>query len=45
VATDSGGHGACTVIRMVSTTAQFDTCTIVSVNGTLVEDKMRNIQG
>ncbi len=25
--------------------AKFDTCTVVSVNGTLVEDKMRRFRG
>jgi hypothetical protein len=34
-----------TVIRFVSTRAIFDTCTVVSVNGTPVEDKMRRFKG
>jgi hypothetical protein len=34
-----------TVIRFVSTSAKFGTCTVVSVNGTLIEDKMRRFQG
>ncbi len=29
----------------VSYSAKFGTCTVVSVNGTLVEDKMRSIKG
>ncbi len=29
----------CIVIRFVSTSAKFGSCTVVSVNGTLVEDK------
>ncbi len=31
----------CTVIRFVSTSAKFGICTVVGLNGTLVEDKMR----
>ncbi len=31
----------CTVIRFVSTNAKFGICTVVGLNGTLVEDKMR----
>ncbi len=34
-----------TVIRFAWVSAKFDTCTIVSVNGTLVEDKMRRFKG
>jgi hypothetical protein len=34
-----------TVIRFVSVSAKFGTCTVVSVNGTLVEDKMRTFKG
>ncbi len=34
-----------TVIRFVSTNAKFGTCTVVSVNGTLAEDKMRRFEG
>jgi hypothetical protein len=30
-----------TVIRFVSTSAKFGICTVVGLNGTLVEDKMR----
>ncbi len=30
----------CTVIQLVSTSAKFDICTIVGLNGTLVEAKM-----
>ncbi len=30
-----------TVIRFVSTSAKFGICTVVDLNGTLVEDKMR----
>ncbi len=33
-----------TVIRFVSTSAKFDTCTVVSVNRTLVKDKMRRFK-
>jgi hypothetical protein len=33
-----------TVIRFVWVSAKFDTCTVVSVNGTLVEDKMRRLK-
>ncbi len=35
----------CTVIRFVWVSAKFGTCTVVSVNGTLVEDKMRRFKG
>jgi hypothetical protein len=33
-----------TVIRFVWGSAKFGTCTVVSVNGTLVEDKMRGFK-
>ncbi len=35
----------CTVIRFVLVSAKFSTCTVVNVNGTLVEDKMRRFMG
>ncbi len=34
-----------TVIRFVCVSAKFSTCTVVSVNGTFVEDKMRRFKG
>ncbi len=34
-----------TVIRYVSTNAKVGTCTVVIVNGTLAEDKMRRFEG
>jgi hypothetical protein len=34
-----------TVIRFVLVSAKFGTCTVVSVNGTLGEDKMRRFKG
>ncbi len=34
-----------TVIRFVWVSAKFSTCTIIGVNGTLFEDKMRRFQG
>ena len=34
-----------TVIRFVWVSANFGSCTVVSVNGTLVEDKMRKFKG
>ncbi len=34
-----------TVIRFVRVSAKFGTCTVVSVNGTHVEDKMRIFKG
>ncbi len=34
-----------TVIRFLWISAKFGTCTVVSVNGTLVEDKMRRFKG
>ncbi len=34
-----------TVIRFLSVSAKFGTCTVVSVNGTQVEDKMRRFKG
>ncbi len=34
-----------TVIRFLWVCAKFGTCTVVSVNGTLVEDKMRRLKG
>jgi hypothetical protein len=40
----NGGIRVCTVNRFVSTSAKFGTCTVVSVNGTLVEDKMRTFK-
>ncbi len=36
---------AFTVIRFTWVRAKFGTCTVVSVNGTLVEDKMRRFKG
>jgi hypothetical protein len=36
---------ACTVIRFLCASDKFDTCTVVSVNGTLVEDKIRRFKG
>ncbi len=35
----------CTVIRFLWVSAKFSTCTVVRVNGTLVEDKMRRFKG
>ncbi len=37
--------GRRTVIRFVSTSAKLGFCTVVGLNGTLVEDKMRTFQG
>jgi hypothetical protein len=37
--------GWCTVIRFLGVSAKFSTCTVVRVNGTLVEDKMRRFKG
>ncbi len=34
-----------TVIRFLCVSDKFGTCTVVSVNGTLVEDKMRRFKG
>ncbi len=34
-----------TVIRFVWVSDKFGTCTVVSVNGTLAEDKMRGFKG
>ncbi len=34
-------NGSYTVIRFVRVSAKFDTCTVVSLNETLVEDTMR----
>jgi hypothetical protein len=34
-----------TLIRFVTTSIKFGTCTVVSINGTLLEDKMRRFQG
>jgi hypothetical protein len=34
-----------TVIRFKRVSAKFGTCTVVSVNGTIVEDKMRRCRG
>ncbi len=34
-----------TVIRFMRVSAKFGTCTVVSANGTLVEDKMRGFEG
>ncbi len=31
-----------TIIRFVSTSAKFSICTVMGLNGTLLEDKMRN---
>ncbi len=39
------GHDALTVIRFLWVSAKFGTCTVVSVNGTQVEDKMRRFKG
>jgi hypothetical protein len=36
---------AYTVIRLLWVGAKFSTCTVVRVNGTLVEDKMRRFKG
>ncbi len=36
---------ACPVIRFVSTSAKFGTCTVVSVNGAFGEDQMRRFKG
>ncbi len=36
---------SCTVIRFLKVSANFGTCTVVSVNGTLVEDKMCRFKG
>jgi hypothetical protein len=38
-------HTLHTVIRFLLVSAKFGTCTVVSVNGTLVEDKMRTFMG
>ncbi len=38
-------HLFCTVIRFLWVSAKFGTCTVVSVNGTHVEDKMRRFKG
>ena len=35
----------CTLIRFVWVSAKFGTCTVESVNGTFVEDKMRRFKG
>jgi hypothetical protein len=34
-----------TVIRFLLVSDKFSTCTVVSVNGPLVEDKMRRFKG
>jgi hypothetical protein len=34
-----------TVIHFVWVSAKFGTCTVMSVNGTIVEDKMRGFKG
>ncbi len=34
---------ACTVIRFVSTSAKFGICTVVGLNGTLVEAKKQKV--
>ncbi len=34
----------CNAIRFLWISSKFDTCNVVSVNGTLVEDKMRRIK-
>ncbi len=42
-----GGRGSgreSTVNRFVWVSAKFGTCTVVSVNGTLVDDKMRRFK-
>jgi hypothetical protein len=36
---------SCTVIRFLWVSSKFGTCTVVSVFGTLVEDKMRRFKG
>jgi hypothetical protein len=36
---------ACTVIRFLRVSSKFGTCTVVSVYGTLVENKMRRFKG
>ncbi len=36
---------AYTVIRFLRVSAKFGSCTVVSVNGTRVEDKMRRFKG
>jgi hypothetical protein len=38
------GTVECTVIRFEWVSAKFGTCTVVSANGTLVEDKMRRFK-
>jgi hypothetical protein len=38
-------HTAIQFRRFVLPSAKFGTCTVVSVNGTLVEDKMRTFKG
>jgi hypothetical protein len=35
----------CTVIRFLCVSSKFGTCTVISVYGTLVEDKMRRFKG
>ena len=40
-----GESEVCTVIRFGRVSAKFGTCTVVSVNGTLVEDIMRRFKG
>ncbi len=35
----------CTVVRFLWVTTKFDTCTVVSVNGSQVEDKMHSFKG
>ncbi len=40
----NSGYDILTVIRFVWVSATFGTCTVVTVNGTLVEDKMLSFQ-
>ncbi len=40
-----GDCNVSTVIRFLWVSAKFGTCTVVSLNGTLVEDKMRRFKG
>ncbi len=38
-------HSRCIVIRFMWVSAKFGTCTVMSVNGALVEDKIRRFKG
>jgi hypothetical protein len=40
-----GGGLLYTAIRFMGVSAKFGTCTVVSVKGTLIEDKMRRFKG